>query len=513
MNPPSAPRALSKSRLVAFRQCPKRLWLEVHRADLRADSAATQAVFRRGHEVGDLARRIFDQDGAGSLVDLQADGIDAALERTRQLLEGDAPIFEAEFRAGGALAFADVLLPVEDGTRRRWAMLEVKSSTSVKPYFLDDVAIQSRIALDAGVDLMRVKVAHVDAGWTYPGGGDYRGLLTEVDVTADAFGRHGQVDRWIAEAQAVVAAPEPPATIVGPQCKSPFACSFHDHCTARQVAAEFPVDWLPGKRSAAAARHIADHSVVDMRDLPETVLSPLQRRVRKVTLGGQPFVDATGLAPALRPHPLPAHFLDFETVQFAVPRWPGRRPFQMLPFQFSAHRLGADGGLRHTGFLNLTGDDPTLPLVEALLDACREPGPVFVYNGSFEGARLEELAQRAPVHGEALRDLRGRLVDLYPITRRHYCHPAQQGSWSLKRLLPAVVPDLRYDDLPGVHDGGMAMQAYLEAVDPATSAGRRAALEDGLSRYCELDTLALVELFRCLHRHAFPSPFKERPSP
>lgn len=508
-----APRALSKSRLVAFRQCAKRLWLEVHRSDLRADSAATQAIFRGGHEVGQLAHRLIDPQGAGVLIDLRAEGVDAALLRTQTLLQGDAPIFEAGFQAGGALAFADALLPIDDGPRRRWKMIEVKSSTSVKPYFLDDVAIQSRIALAAGVDLAQVSVAHVDAAWTYPGDGRYDGLLNEVDVTAEAFARHDQVDRWIADAHAVVAAPQPPSTSVGRHCKVPYPCGFRDHCATGQAVAEFPVEWLPGQRSRALQSHLDEHAVTDMRDVPETMLSTVQRRVRSVTLARQPAIDAAGLAIALRPHPLPAYFLDFETAQFAVPRWPGKRPYQMHPFQFSVHRLDANDALHHAGFLDLTGDDPSGPLVEALLDACSEPGPVFVYNGSFEGSRLGELALRYPGRADALIALRRRLVDLYPITARHYCHPAQQGIWSLKRLLPAVAPDLRYDDLPGAQDGGMAMQAYIEATDPDTTAERRSVIADGLFRYCELDTRALVEVFRCLHRHAFPTPSHQEPSP
>ena len=160
----------------------------------------------------------------------------------------------------------------------------------------------------------------------------------------------------------------------------------------------------------------------------------------------------------------------------------------------------------------MSGHDPSRPLVEALLDACCEPGPVFVYNGSFEGARIDGLAQRFPQYADALRILRRRLVDLYPITWRHFCHPVQRGSWSLKRLLPAVAPKLRYIDLPGVRDGDMAMQAYLEAIDPSTTAERRAAIEHGLARYCELDTRALVELFRCFHQHGFSSPTPQEPT-
>lgn len=137
-----AQRNLSKSKLIAFRQCPKRLWLEVHQPALREDSTATQAVFRTGHQVGEIAQHLYDPTGQGPVIDLKAEGVGPAIRRTRTVLDGSLPIFEAGFAAGGAMAFADVLLPVEVDGHHAWRMVEVKSSTSVKDYYLDDIAIQ-----------------------------------------------------------------------------------------------------------------------------------------------------------------------------------------------------------------------------------------------------------------------------------------------------------------------------------------------------------------------------------
>ncbi|MDP1612792.1 MAG: hypothetical protein Q8M11_17195 [Sulfuritalea sp.] len=125
-------RPLSKSKLLAFRQCPKRLWLEIHRAELRQDSAATQASFSVGHQVGDVARQLYDAKGKGQLIDPEDEGLDAAFARSMELLGSSQPIFEAGFSAGGAHAFADVMLPVHKGGKRTWRMVEVKSSTSIK---------------------------------------------------------------------------------------------------------------------------------------------------------------------------------------------------------------------------------------------------------------------------------------------------------------------------------------------------------------------------------------------
>ncbi|WP_267875286.1 hypothetical protein [Massilia sp. Dwa41.01b] len=88
-----------------------------------------------------------------------------------------------------------------------------------------------------------------------------------------------------------------------------------------------------------------------------------------------------------------------------------------------------------------------------------------------------------------------RIVDLLPVARERYYHPRQQGSWSIKHLLPAIAPDLRYDELEGVQDGGGAMAAYLEAIAPTTTAERKGEIEGQLLAYCHLDTLAMVRLW------------------
>ena len=173
-------RNLSKSKLIAYRQCPKRLWLEINAPELREESSATQANFNVGYEVGDVAMALYDSSDDKQVVDIGAYGIDAAFEQTQQFLLSSRPIFEAGVSAAGGLAFADVLLPDGPGA---WRMVEVKSSTKVKDYHKEDIAIQSYIAQSAGLNLTRVSLAHIDSSWEYKGDADYKGLLVEEDLT------------------------------------------------------------------------------------------------------------------------------------------------------------------------------------------------------------------------------------------------------------------------------------------------------------------------------------------
>lgn len=487
-------RSLSKSKLLSFRQCPKRLWLELHRPELASVSAASQAVFQIGHRVGDISRTLYDPDGLGALIDLQAEGVGAALARTGRLLPERRPIFEAGFAAGGALAFSDVLLPTsEDGSG--WRMVEVKASGSVKDYQRDDVAIQSYIVRKAGIQLEAAALAHIDTSWTYPGGGDYRGMLKEADLSSEAFARSAEVEHWIADAHATAQLGEAPPVAPGKQCGEPYECGFRGHCGQGMEPQEYPVEWLPRLVSSRLKKYIEENAVRDLTDVPGDLLTVLQNRVRNCTLSNKPYFDSAGAKSDLARHPLPGLFLDFESIGFAVPIWAGTRPFQQITFQFSLHRLDTSGGTSHHAFLDLTGADPSRGVAEALVARCGSSEPVFVYNAGFEGARLAELAARFSDLATGLHSIRGRLVDLWPIACRRYYHPHQQGSWSIKKLLPALVPHLRYEDLGGVANGGDAQAAYMEAIQPGTSEERRSELRAQLLAYCGLDTWAIVEIW------------------
>lgn len=485
---------LSKSKIIAYRQCPKRLWLEIHQPELRDDSAS-EMVFQIGHQVGEIAQRIYDPENTGVVIDIQALGHKEALAQSAVLLaEGKSKVFEAGITIKGALAYADVMLPDHSDGTLRWKMIEVKSSTSMKDYYRDDIAVQAYIASAAGVSLSSISLAHIDNSFVYPGDGDYQGLLTENDLTAETLSRSEEVKEWIAGAQAVAALAEEPDVATGPHCNTPFACGFCDYCNRDKVWPEYPLSSLPNlhyrrREQIEAAGH------EDLRDVPDEFLGAIQNRVKQCSITGENYFDAEGAAADLAPHGFPAYFLDFETAMFAVPIWKGTRPYQQIPFQFSLHILAENGDLQHHGFLDLTGDDPSRAFAMSLVDLCDTTGPVYVYNAAFECRVMRELAARFPEFAPGLEVIIDRVVDLLPIARNRYYHPSQHGSWSLKAVLPAAVPDLSYDQLDGVKDGMMAVSAYQEAIDPQTSPERKQEIDTQLVEYCKLDTLAMVRLW------------------
>jgi Domain of unknown function(DUF2779) len=489
-------RSLSKSKLMAYLQCPKRLWLELHQPELKVDSAQAQSAFSTGHEVGEIARKIYDPESLGTTLSISALGVDGAIARTHELLQAPQPIFEAGFKSGGALAFADVLLPVSQEGATQWRMIEVKSSTSVKDYHHDDVAVQSFVARGAGVALSSVSLACIDNSWVYQGDGDYRGLLIEVDMTEEALARANEVEGWITKAQAVANLEVEPTIKTGSHCTTPYECGFLSYCQSKEPQPKYPASWLPGIRSKTLQALKGDGAMPDMVEVVDEKLNAKQLRVKTHTLAQTTYFDAAGAAADLAPHGFPAYFLDFETINLAVPNWKGTRPYQQIPFQFSLHTLQESGTLEHSEFLSITADDPSKAFAKALATSRGVGGPIYAYNAGFEGGCIKQLIEKVPELTEPLNAILYRLVDLLPIARERYYHPSQKGSWSIKAVLPAVAPDLSYQNLVGVKDGEMAMSAYAEAISPSTSPERREKIRRQLLDYCKLDTYAMVRLWQ-----------------
>ncbi len=160
--------SFSKSKLMACLQCTKRLWLEIHHPELKAEAPQTQAAFALGHTVGAVSRKLYDPDGKGATLDIGTEGLEGAVARTKTLVQSSNPIFEAGFSANGVLAFADILLPTQRAGERQWRMVEVKASTSVKDYQRDDVAVQAYVARKSGLPLAAIAVAHIDSAGSIP---------------------------------------------------------------------------------------------------------------------------------------------------------------------------------------------------------------------------------------------------------------------------------------------------------------------------------------------------------
>jgi hypothetical protein len=380
-------------------------------------------------------------------------------------------------------------------TSNAWQMIEVKSSTSVKNYHKDDVAIQTFAARSSGIEIEKVFIAHIDSSWTYSGDKNYLGLLKVHDLSDEAFSRDEEVKEWVKQATALAKSKFEPNDSTGKHCHAPFECGFFSHCSKEQRKAEYPLNWLP-RIASKKILEIHKEGIHDLRMVPDEQLNKVQLRVKNASITGQPYFDKQGAKKELQKHPLPCHFLDFESIQFGVPIWKDTKPYQQICFQFSLHTLKQNGQLTHAELIDLTGNDPSRNFAEGLVAKCgNDKNTIFVYNSSFEKTRISELSEKFSDLAKTLNEINSRIVDLLPIAKSYFYDPSQEGSWSIKKILRAIDPEINYDTLEGVKDGSMAIAAYQEAFKDETSMQRQVEIKQELLKYCKLDTFALVKLW------------------
>jgi hypothetical protein len=416
-------------------------------------------------------------------------GMGAALDKTAELMsQGVSAIYEAAFLHDGVLVYIDMLLREGDA----WRVIEVKSSTSIegKDQYLKDCATQTWVLEGAGHPLMGVSLAHVDNSFVYLGAGDYRGLLKVVDVTEDVSELLPSVPVWVAKAREA-AAPADPETEVGEHCSKPYECPFDDHCWPTRTT--YPVPGLGGRKKKLAG--LVRDGYADIREVPLIELTSASHKwIHRVTLAGKPDLHTAAVAFA-QELPYPRYYLDFETINSAIPVWPRTRPFEAIAFQWSCHIEDAPGVIRHAEFLDVSGELPLRALAESLIVALGDTGPVLTYS-SYEKRVINDLARRFTDLAPALSALVDRLEDMLPVAKNNYYHPAMLGSWSIKAILPTVAADMKYEDLEGVQDGMAAGAAYLEAITPETDDARREELRQSMLAYCRFDTEAMLRLMQ-----------------
>ena len=491
---PKVPR-LSKSRFLSGLQCHKRLYLEVHHPSLATQpDAATQAMFDMGTEVGELARSRFP---GGVLVTAGYRQTEAALAQTAGLIQDASvpAIFEAAFLHDGVLIRADILervLSIE-GQICGWRLIEVKSSTRVKDVHLEDLAVQSVVISGAGLTLVSVCLMHINSGYLYRNGAiDLTELFAIQDVSEAVAQRRAAVPELLVTMNRTLFQTQPPEIEPDGHCHTPYECPFWEHCTKDKP--ERWIHYFPGSKQVIS--QLAQQGLTTIDEIPaDTKLSPVQRRVRE----NVEWVSEK-LGSVLSAVQYPVHHLDFETVMLAIPRYSETRPYQALPVQWSNHIEQESGELVHREFLHNEQSEPRKRWAESLIESLGNHGSICVYS-AFEEAIMRRFVETFPEFRSTFNSIIKRLWDLHPVIKNHYYHPAFGGSYSIKSVLPAMVPSLGYDDLV-IKEGGHAASQYYRMIFVETDWVERATIEEALLRYCARDTLAMVELRRALKEKA-----------
>jgi len=484
MSPPDRTSYLSKSLYIRGLQCHKSLYLDRRRPELRSEpTPELEALWASGHEVGDFARMLFP---GGVVVPFEGLTGDEQLAKTREEIDrGTKAIYEATFSHDDVFVKADIIVR----NRGCWDLYEVKSSTSVKEHHWDDVAVQYHVLSGSGLPVHKAYLVHINNGYVRDGDIVPEELFVLQDITGIVKGKQPSISDTLAEMRAVLRGAMPEIDI-GPHCSDPYECDFTNYCW-RHV----PEDSVFSLRGRGIDRwELYRQGVVKLEDVPLDSLNLMQRMQVEYHLDRKSHADPAKVREFLEKVRYPLCFLDFETFAPAIPRYDGTRPYQQVPFQYSLHRIDAPGEeARHYEYLAQPGVDPRREIAEKLLGEIPEGACVLVYNMAFEKRVLRESGEFLPKLRKRLNALAGGIIDLMePFKRRDIYHWRMNGSYSLKSVLPVLVPEMMYEHLE-IRDGAMASEAYF-AMENIADPAELARLRNALLEYCRQDTLGLVRL-------------------
>lgn len=484
---------LSKSLILKGLQCPRALWLTRNPPDFSfPEDPEREARFRAGTEVGQLAQQLFP---GGIEVPYEGLSVPAQIARTQTLIDsGAAVVYEASFAFSAVFVKVDLL--VRDG--RAWQIHEVKMGTAVKEVNIDDVAVQRYVLEGCGLNISDCFLVHIDSSYVRGRDLEVSRLFHSEKISARVAARQPGVPEIVAELRATLREPEEPAIPIGPQCHAPYECDFIPWCWR-----ELPADSVFELRGRGVDRFaLYRRGIIHQAQIPREELNRRQLQQVEATLKQEDAVDREGLEAFLGSLWHPLCHLDFETFSDPVPRFPGTRPYQQIPFQFSVHRQPTPGAdPQHADFLAPPGSDPRRALCERLLAVIPPEACVLTYNQAFEKRIIGELAALFPDLRCALQQRLENVRDLMvPFRERIVYRWPMRGSYSIKEVLPAMVPELSYKNLD-IADGSAAMRAYrqLAALPPGAERDR---IRSALREYCRLDTLAMVRILAVLENLA-----------
>jgi hypothetical protein len=485
---------ISKSQYLRGLQCPKALWLYRHRPDLKPEiSDAQQHLFDIGHEVGEVAKGFF---GEGLEIECESYEIDRAIELTEKAVgDGRRILYEATACSpDGAFSRIDILKKSvgSDG----WDLVEVKAATAVKDYYIQDMALQRHAFLGAGYEIRKSILMHVNNHYLRSGDLDVKQLFTLEDCTAEVEKACNAVGGELNFLLKVVNSRSMPDIEIGDQCHDPFGCDYIGYCWAH-VPDYSVYNVFRGRK----LDQLLGEQILDIGDVPDHFdTTPRQFIDIDAYKRGRVHVDRPAIRTFLKGLVYPLYYLDYETINPAIPLFDRSRPYQQIPFQFSLHiQDRRNGNLTHVEFLHVEQGDPRPFFIDAVIAACGGSGSVLVYNQSFESRINRELAADFPAFADQLHGITDRMVDLIiPFRSRFLYNPEAAGSASLKAVLPAFVPDMSYDGMP-IGDGGAASRAYLACIRDALPEEEKETIYRQLRAYCRQDTYAEVKLLEVLY--------------
>ena len=483
---------MSKTSFIKGIQCEKHLYLyKYHYDEMDELSEMQKATFKRGTNVGELARSLFP----GGEVAAQGDPPDyvKAIQKTKQLIEnGASVIYEAAFSVNKVLSIADIAVRKNDA----WNIYEVKSSTSVSDTHINDAALQYYVISNLGFIIEDFFIVYINNKYVRKGRLNLKELFAVESVLDSILPLQDFIQKKVEWFKELLMKKKMPDVDIGEHCYNPYICGFYNYCR-KHIPGDSVFDFTG--MHLAKKYELYKGGIVKLDDVPSNFSMNKSNMLQlEAYRSNKLFIDQKKIKNFLSGLNYPLFFMDFETFQPAVPLFDKTRPYQQIPFQYSIHlKESEDKKPRHFEFLAEQGEDPRIKFIESLLNDAKGNADILVYNKSFEIARLKEIARDFPEYSDEIEKLVLRIKDLmFPFQKKYYYSPEMKGSYSIKSVLPALVPDLSYDELE-INEGGLASIAY-ENLQNETDLMHIAEIKYQLLEYCKLDTLGMMKILNRL---------------
>ena len=490
---------LSKSLYTKGIQCQKALWLKKYNKEvLMPPDETAQARFEIGNEVGELACELFPNGREIAYTT----NFDEMIKQTRKYIDdGIKYIYEATFSFNGILVMVDVLEVHEDGV----CIYEVKSSSSVKDIYVHDTSIQYYVLKELGFTLISANVVDINSAYVRGDTLELDKLFTIADVTREVVDLQINIPTILKEFEKVLEDEiNEPNIDIGKHCHNPYVCDAKDYCwkTQRQIPeySIFNIFNLGSKKQI----ELYSEGIKNIEDVPDDfAMTANQKSAVENYKSKETYINKEKIKEFVYTLTYPIYHLDFETFQQAIPEWKGISPYQQIPFQYSLHIEHEDGTLEHKEYLALDGIDPREQIARRLIEDIPNDVTVLAYNMSFEKGVIKKLAELYPDLSTHLLSINENMKDLMiPFQKKYYVTPSMNGSYSIKYVLPALVPQLAraYKELNGVQNGSQAMNAFANM--SKMEEGEKQKMRTALIEYCKLDTLAMVKILEVLKTQA-----------
>lgn len=483
---------LSKSSFLKGLQCDKHLYLYKYNKELLDPLTEMQeAIFARGTDVGQLAQKLFP--GGTDATPKSIKKFDESAKLTKELLrKNENVIYEATFIHDQVLAAADIVV----NDNGELSIYEVKSSTSVNEVHINDAAVQYWIISNLGYKVKDISIVYINNKYVREGELDLDSLFNIESALDFVLDKQKFVENNLHHQKKILSRKSVPKVEIGMHCTDPYPCGFIGHCWKHiPHNSVFDISGMHLRRKF----ELYEQGVVKVNDIPDNFgLNKNQQLQVEGILEGRTIIDEESIHMFLDTLSYPMYFVDFESFQPPVPLYNHSKPYQQIPFQYSLHvKENKDAELKHYEFLADPDSDPRIPFIEKLIADLGSKGDIIVYNKSFEVTRLNEIASVFPKYKEQINSIIGRIKDLMlPFQKKYYYTPEMQGSYSIKYVLPALVPEMSYDNME-IADGGTASLAY-ESLSTMDDFIKIDEIKKQLLEYCKLDTLAMVRILEKL---------------